>query len=334
VVHPGRLVFDPEWAIAIAIALLDYLYVVRVLGRRGSPTPRLRRASFVAGLALIAVALFSPLEHLALTSMLSFHLLQNVMLADWAPPLLVAGLSAAMVLGAERRQWVRWATTPAVALVWWLAVWYTVHVPAFYDYALHYRWALGAEHVLLLSAGLVFWWPVLSPDRMQSLPKLVYLLAAFFLAAPLALVLALSQTPVYAFYEHTPKLWGLSALEDQQLGAITMSVEQAVILFAACSIVFGRLLEHEGEDELGLEPLAPCEPHASISPLARRRPRTCARWRRWWRKPPPGAPIWCCCRRSGTRGWMASSCARSPRPWTAARRSTPWPGGRAASGST
>jgi cytochrome c oxidase assembly factor CtaG len=254
VVHPGRPVFDPEWAIAIAIALADYVYVVRVLGRRGSPTSRLRRASFVGGLALIAIALFSPIEHLALTSMLSFHLLQNVMLADWAPPLLVAGLSAAMLLGAERRRWVRWATTPGVALVWWLAVWYAVHVPAFYDYALHHRWALGLEHVLLLSAGLVFWWPVLSPDRMQPLPKLIYLLMAFFLAAPLALVLALSHTPVYAFYQHTPKLWGLSALEDQQVGAITMSVEQAVILFAACSIVFGRLLEHEGEDELGLEP--------------------------------------------------------------------------------
>jgi putative membrane protein len=253
VVHPGQGVFDPEWAAAIAIAIVDYVYVVRVLGRRGVATPRLRMAAFAAGLALIAIALFSPIEHLALTSMLSFHLLQNVMLADWAPPLLVAGLSAAMMAGAVRRPWVRWPTAPGIALTWWLCVWYAVHVPPFYDYALHHRWALGVEHALLLSAGLVFWWPVLEPGRMEPLAKLVYLLAAFFLAAPLALVLALSHTPVYAFYEHTPKLWGLSALEDQQVGAITMSVEQAVILFVACSIVFGRLLDQEGEDELGLE---------------------------------------------------------------------------------
>ena len=248
-VHPWHAVFDPEWAIGIAIAALDYAVVARAHARRGQPLPRLRAAAFAAGLAMIALALFSPIEHLALTSMLSFHLLQNVMLADWAPPLLVAGLTPAMMAAAERRAWIRWPTMPAVALGWWLAVWYSVHVPAFYGYALRHRWALGVEHLALLSAGLAFWWPVLSPGRMTHAPKLIYLVLAFFLASPLALVLALSHTTVYGFYLHTSKLWGLSALTDQQLGAITMAVEQAVILFGACSVVFMRLLDSEGDDE-------------------------------------------------------------------------------------
>jgi hypothetical protein len=47
---------------------------------------------------------------------------------------------------------------------------------------------------------------------------------------------------------HAPRLWGISPLEDQQLGAIAMAVEQAIILFAACSVAFVRLLE---EDEAG-----------------------------------------------------------------------------------
>jgi putative membrane protein len=252
VVHPWHAVFDPEWAAGVVIAAVDYALVARSHARTGEPVPRLRIAAFAAGLGLIALALFSPIEHLALTSMLSFHLLQNVILADWAPPLLVAGLTPAMISAAERRGWVRWPTRPAVALGWWLAVWYSVHVPAFYGYALHHRWALGVEHLALLSAGVVFWWPVLSPARMAHAPRLMYLLLAFFLASPLALTLALSHTAVYGFYLHTPKLWGISALEDQQLGAITMAVEQAAILFGACSIVFMRLLDSEGEEELGV----------------------------------------------------------------------------------
>jgi cytochrome c oxidase assembly factor CtaG len=254
--HPWQPVLDPEWAIGIAIVLADYALVARAEGRRGQPVPKLRWAAFLSGLGILALALFSPIEHLALTSMVSFHLLQNVMIADWAPPLLVAGLTGAMMLGAERRGWLRAATTPAVALVWWLAVWYVVHIPAFYGYALHHRWALGIEHLAFLSAGIMFWWPVLSPGRMAHGPKLAYLVLAFFLAAPLSLLLALSHTPVYGFYAHTPKLWGLSALGDQQIGAITMAVEQAVILFVACSLVFFRLLASEGEAEdyeLGLQ---------------------------------------------------------------------------------
>ncbi len=247
--HPWQPVFDPEWLAAVGLAAADYALAARVLGRRGAPVSPLRAAAFAGGLAIVAAALFSPIEHLAITSMLSFHLLQNVMLADWAPPLLVLGLTPAMVAAAERRGWVRAATAPTVALAWWLAVWYAVHVPAFYGYALEHRWALGIEHLAFLTAGLVFWWPVLAHGRMAPGPKLAYLLLAFFLAAPLSALLALVQSPVYDFYVGTPKLWGLSPLEDQQIGSITMAVEQAVILFAASFVVFARLLDEEGEDE-------------------------------------------------------------------------------------
>ncbi|HEY3764443.1 MAG TPA: cytochrome c oxidase assembly protein [Gaiellales bacterium] len=246
-VHPWQLQADPEWAAALVIAAVDYAVVVRALGRRGSPTPRVRIWSFAAGLALIALALLSPIEHIALTSLLSVHLLQNVMLADWAPPLLVLGLSPAMVAACERRRVVRVLTTPAVALCAWLAAWYCLHVPVVYGYALTHRWALGLEHLAFLTSGLAFWWPVLTPARMTSAAKLIYLFGAFVAASPVALALALTH-PQYSFYVHAPRLWGVSPLEDQQLGAIAMAIEQAAILFGACSVFFFRML---AEDEAG-----------------------------------------------------------------------------------
>jgi cytochrome c oxidase assembly factor CtaG len=245
VVHPWQFQADPEWAAALVVAAVDYAVVVRALRRRGTPTSGARKAAFATGLVLIAVALLSPLEHIALTSLLSVHLLQNVILADWAPPLLVLGLSPAMVAAAERPWIMRAITSPPVALTYWLAAWYGLHVPAVYGYALTHRWALGCEHLAFLTSGIAFWWPVLTPDRMRPGSKLIYLFGAFFAASPVSLALALTH-PQYSFYIHAPRLWGISPLEDQQLGAIAMAIEQAAILFTACSIVFFRML---AEDE-------------------------------------------------------------------------------------
>ncbi|MDX6544848.1 MAG: hypothetical protein QOG02_622, partial [Gaiellales bacterium] len=89
--HPWSLEPDPEWIVALVLFAASYLWAASVFG-----ASLRRRLSFVAGVLLVAAALLSPIEHVALHSMLSFHLLQNVMLADWAPPLLVLGLSPAM----------------------------------------------------------------------------------------------------------------------------------------------------------------------------------------------------------------------------------------------
>jgi putative membrane protein len=242
-----RVVVDPEWAAAIVLFGALYLWAAHAMA-----APAWRRCCFCAGLLLLAVALLSPVEHVALDSMLSFHLLQNVILADWAPPLLVLGLTPAMAAACERRRWMRAAVHPAVALPYWLAVWYIVHIPAVYGYGLDHRWALGIEHLLFVTAGLAFWWPVLVPERMAPVPKLAYLGAAFFLAAPVALLIALATSTIYAYYDTTPHLFGLSPLEDQQLGGMLMAVEQSTLLFVAFSWTFLRLLADDGPaDTLG-----------------------------------------------------------------------------------
>ena len=64
--------------------------------------------------------------------------------------------------------------------------------------------------------------------------------AVFFLAAFDYLVVS-----VYDFYEHAPRLWGLSPLSDQQLAGMTMAAEQAIVLFAAFAIYVRRFLHEE-----------------------------------------------------------------------------------------
>ena len=69
--------------------------------------------------------------------------------------------------------------------------------------------------------------------------------AAFALASPLGLLLALVPDAVYSFYERGPGLWGLSPTSDQQIAGVTMAGEQAVVFFAAFSLFFFRFLAEE-----------------------------------------------------------------------------------------
>ena len=75
--------------------------------------------------------------------------------------------------------------------------------------------------------------------------KAAYLFAAFVLASPLGLLLALLPRPVYGFYKDAPQLWGLSDLTDQQVAGVTMAVEQAIVFFAVFAHYFMRFLRTE-----------------------------------------------------------------------------------------
>jgi cytochrome c oxidase assembly factor CtaG len=66
------------------------------------------------------------------------------------------------------------------------------------------------------------------------------------LASPLGLLLALLPKAVYPFYVHAPRLWGLSALADQEIAGVTMASEQAVVLFVVFLYWFRAFLREEG----------------------------------------------------------------------------------------
>jgi cytochrome c oxidase assembly factor CtaG len=245
--------FEPLFLVLAIAAGYGYYRLARTVERPS----RTRATIFALGLLLIAFSLNSPLETIAVHYLLVFHLLQNVMIADWAPPLLVLGLTPAMrdaVAAWGGRPWAL-LTRPLFALPFWLAVWYGVHLPAFYDWALRHEWPLNIEHGLLILAGLVFWWPVFArePQRVSTAIRLAYLGVAYIGSAFLSLALIFAGRAFYAFYEHAPRLWGLSPQKDQNLGGILMNAEQMLVFFAALSYFLLRLLSEEEESQRALE---------------------------------------------------------------------------------
>jgi cytochrome c oxidase assembly factor CtaG len=238
-------VHDPyAWSLNFeALVLVPALALGYALVARRYGVPRWRITCFASGLALILIVFVTPLHTIALHYLLSIHLLQNVVLAEWAPALCVLGLPASLPVP-------RLLTHPFVALPLWAGTYFVWHVPAIYDSALRNpQTLLHLEHVSYFVTGLLFWWPVLhdEPHHVPAGVRAMYCFAAFVVASPLGLLLALIPRAVYDFYVDAPhRLWGLSPLTDQQIGGTAMALEQAAVLFAAGTYFFFRFLSGEG----------------------------------------------------------------------------------------
>jgi putative membrane protein len=235
--------FEPLFLALAAVAAVLYWAAAR------RDPPGWRALLFGLGVLLIVGALNSPLETIAVHYLLLIHLLQNVMIADWAPPLILLGLTPAMRAAVARRGGAAfaWITRPKIALPVWLVAWYGIHLAVFYDFALRNPWALNIEHALLIAVGLLFWWPVLAgePHDVSVPVKIGYLGVAFVGSVFLGLGLTFSETPFYDFYAEAPRLWGLSPAKDQNFGGILMNVEQAAVFLAAILYFVLRLIPEE-----------------------------------------------------------------------------------------
>jgi cytochrome c oxidase assembly factor CtaG len=242
-VEPYSWTWNGEALVLVPMLVVGYFAAVRVYS-----ASRARVAAFVLAVALMLAVFATPVQTIALDYLLTAHLLQNVVMAEWAPALIVLALPPALAAALGRMRAVRALTRPVVALPLWLGTYFAWHVPVAYDFALrHPVTVLHLEHLSYLVAGLALWWPVLqdAPHRLTSGAKAAYVFAAFVLGSPLGLVLALVPSAVYATYRDGPGLWGLDPLADQQLGGLTMATEQAVVFFAVFAVFFLRFLREE-----------------------------------------------------------------------------------------
>src|SRR5690242_21650705 len=119
---------------AEAIGLAPALAVGLAIGARGARISRPRLVAGAVGVLLVFAAFITELEPLANHTFLWAHLLQNVVLAEWTPALILLAIPTSVARRATAFPLFR----PFVALPLWLAVYYAWHLPWIYDTALRH----------------------------------------------------------------------------------------------------------------------------------------------------------------------------------------------------
>ena len=257
-------VFEP-WQL-VPTALISFLYWrrCRTLARRGTPVPGWRRLCFWLGIALLLLALASPIDAFV-TEFFFMHMLQHILLGDLAPLCVVLGLTGPVLQPVLRLRPVnalRFLTHPAVALPLWaydLLIW---HVPFLYQAALHNSVVHAFEHICFFTAGALMWSPVVetlpAPEWFGTGFKLGYIALVRLVDTGLGNVFLWSGTVFYGYYEQPSPPWGVTPLHDQVLAGTVMMIEGSLVTLAALAWLFLRLgAESELRQQLlerGLDP--------------------------------------------------------------------------------
>ncbi|MGH7313316.1 MAG: cytochrome c oxidase assembly protein, partial [Candidatus Rokuibacteriota bacterium] len=167
---------------------------------RGRRPPAGHAISFAAGLLIGLGAVNGPLHDLAEQALFSAHMVQHLLLMLVVPPLLLAGtpgwmadgLLARLLRPPPLRRIARAITHPLPALALYAAALIVWHLPGPFERALAAEGWHAFEHLVLVAAAFLAWWPVLSPSRL--LPRLHYgaqLLYLFVFGMPMTVVAAL-----------------------------------------------------------------------------------------------------------------------------------------------
>ena len=251
---------DPT--VLLPLALYAGVYVWRFRNARREAAGRgagaLQALAFAAALVVLVAAVASPLDALGERYLFSAHMVQHILLGDIAPLLVLLALSRVILRPATRRfmrieRALGRLAHPAAGLAVWLGLIYLWHVPALYDAALRVPALHALEHASFFTAGLALWWPLIQPvpmrRRLSGLGSLAYIGMAKAGLAALGLYLVWSTTVAFSFYESVPRIWGLSAIEDQNVGGAIMMVEQSLVLVVTFFVLFVRMLVESEREE-------------------------------------------------------------------------------------
>jgi putative copper resistance protein D len=252
----------------------------RLLGSidRAHPDHRvapLRRWSFLGGLLAIAVALQSGIERYD-TTLFSVHMVQHLLLAMVAPPLLALGAPVTQVLrGVPSRTRSRWflpllhsravvvLSHPVVAGMAFMVVMWATHFSPIFDRSLEDPLVHDLEHVLYLGSAMLFWWPAVeldpAPRRMGYPGRLLYLFIQMPLNSFLAMAILFADAPLYPHYASLGAPYGIDALADQRLAAGLMWFIGDVIFLGALLAVLAGWMRSEERGAAGAERRADAE---------------------------------------------------------------------------
>ena len=202
------------------------------------------------GWLALVVALVSPLHPWGRV-LFSAHMTQHEILMLVAAPLIVLGHPLVVYLWAFPAGFAKgisnWTTRRAWQVVWRsisngfsaflisgivLWVW---HAPALFQATLDHEWVHAAQHISFLVTALLFWWAVMRGRQHAANYGLavLYMFATAIHSGLLGALLTFARTVWYPAYSGTTAEWGLTPLEDQQIGGLIMWIPAGLVYVIA-----------------------------------------------------------------------------------------------------
>ncbi len=253
-----------NWAPSIlaGLALFTGLYLYAVgPGRRrfaeAAPVRPAPMAWFLGGVAVLFLALVSPLDALSDGYLFTAHMWQHFMLAFVAPPCLLLGTPNWLLRPLLKQPILAWAlrrlTAPLLAYAVFNIIFMAWHLPALYEAALNNEAIHIFEHLLFIFTGVLNWWPVMSPlpelQRLNDPGRIFYLFLEVIPTSVMGAFVSFPETVLYPTYANAPRVLNISPMEDQQYAGLIMWIPAAFIYLLALSIVFMSWFSREQKAE-------------------------------------------------------------------------------------
>jgi putative membrane protein len=251
--------FVPLELAPLLLAALLYAKRALTLATHGRPVAIWRQTCFAGGLALVVVALFSPIGHMS-EELVLMHMVEHLLIGDVAALLLVLGLTGPLLqplLAIPALSRLRVLANPAVAFPLWAVNLYFWHIPALYDAAYGTAAVHALEHTLFIFCGCLMWMALLGPLPRPAWfgngAKLGYTLAVRFTGVVLGNILMWSGTVFYDRYAAGEAYWGIAPLTDQSIAGVIMMVEGTFLTLGTFAWLFFRTAEQGTERQRLLE---------------------------------------------------------------------------------
>jgi putative membrane protein len=258
--------FEPVVVISLALTAFLFIAGLRKLWLESGTNRGIRRweaTMFAGGWLALFVALISPLHSWGRV-LFSAHMTQHEVLMLVAAPLLVLGRPLIAFMWAIPMSWAR-QLGAITRLSWFAATWRVItvplfawlihaialwvwHIPMLFDAVLNNELIHSLQHISFLFSAILFWWALVHGGRgwMGYGAALLYVFTTSLHSGLLGAFLTFSSTVWYPGYNSLTRSWGLTPLEDQQLGGLIMWIPAGLVyVIAGLALLAGWIQQSE-----------------------------------------------------------------------------------------
>lgn len=248
------------WLIAGLWCGAYWLAFVRVAPRLGRPTrpTTTQLSSHICAVLIFLIGSLWPVHDVSEQSLYLVHMVQHLAFINVMALFIVMSIPSWLARWILARRYilpvVRKATRfiPATILFNLLIVFF--HWPAFVTLTVNNGFVHFLAHLVMVLSFVIIWMVIVSPApeirRPTPLIQMLFLFLQSVIPTIPASFLTFGTEPLYKVYVDLPKLFSLSALEDQRIAGLVMKLGSGLLIWGVIAVIFFQWSASENNREL------------------------------------------------------------------------------------